>query len=195
MKKRVPGKSLAEIFRIAFADRLFEATQNFIESCAAYNLVVYFLQVKDRHNGNLMMDSSGHVVHVDFGFMLSNSPGGNMAFEQSPFKLTQEFLDVMEGEFSEQYYYFRVLVIRGFLEARKHMERILLQVRMLLSSSKLPCFREGTEVVMQGLRDRFFTDLAEEECVEKVVELIEESVNNWRTIQYDNYQRLVNGIL
>ena len=52
-----------------------------------------------------------------------------MAFENSPFKLTQEILDVMDGECSEQYEYFRTLLIRGFLEARKHMERIVLQAR------------------------------------------------------------------
>ncbi|CAK0821724.1 unnamed protein product, partial [Prorocentrum cordatum] len=72
MKRSFPNKSLADIFRLAFADKLFAAKQNFIESCAAYSLVVWFLQVKDRHNGNLMMTTSGHVIHIDFGFMLSN---------------------------------------------------------------------------------------------------------------------------
>lgn len=195
MKKNMPGKSVSEIFKVAFADKLFEAKQSFIESCAAYSLFVWFMQVKDRHNGNLMMDSSGHVIHIDFGFMLSNSPGGNMAFEQSPFKLTQEFLEIMDGECSDQYEYFRTLVIRGFLEARKHMERIILPVRMMLVGSKLPCFREGSEYVLQCLHDRFFVNLTEEACIEKIVDLIDSSVNNWRTIQYDNYQRIVNGIL
>jgi len=195
MKKNCPGKSLAEIFKVAFADKMFEAKQNFIESCAAYSLVVYFLQVKDRHNGNLMLDSTGHICHIDFGFMLSNSPGGNMAFEQSPFKLTQEFLDVMDGECSDQYEYFRTLVIRGFLEARKHMERIILPVRMMLVGSKMPCFREGSDWVLQTLHDRFFVNLTEEACIERIVDLIDSSVNNWRTIQYDNYQRIMHGII
>jgi len=195
LKKHYPGKSLADIFKVAFADKLFEAKRNFIESCAAYSLVIWFLQVKDRHNANLMLDSSGHVVHIDFGFMLSNSPGGNMAFEQSPFKLTQEFVDVMDGECSDQYEYFRTLVIRGFLEARKQMERILLPVRMLLKGSKLPCFREGPEWVLQSLQERFLMSLTEEACIERVVDLIDSSVNNWRTVQYDNYQRIMNGIL
>jgi len=195
LKKYYPGKSLADIFKVAFADKLFEAKRNFIESSAAYSLVVWFLQIKDRHNANLMMDTSGHVIHIDFGFMLSNSPGGNMAFEQSPFRLTQEFLDVMDGEYSDQYEYFRTLLIRGFLESRKHMERILLPVRMMLSGSRMPCFREGPDWVLQSLQDRFFMNLTEEACIEKIVELIDTSVNNWRTIQYDNYQRIVNGIL
>lgn len=194
IKKGFPGKTLADIFKVAFADRLFEAKRNFIESCAAYALVTWFLQVKDRHNGNLMMDSSGHVVHIDFGFMLSNSPGGNMAFERSPFKLTREFLDVMDGECSDQYEYFRTLVIRGFLEARRHMERIALPIKMLLSGSRLACFREGAECVLEGLADRFFIRLSEEACIEKIVDLIDTSANNWRTIQYDNYQRIVHGI-
>jgi len=196
VKKIYPEKSLAEIFKDAFADGLFKAKRNFIESYAAYSLVVWFLQVKDRHNDNLMMLSSGHVVHLDFGFMLSNSPGGNMGFEQSPFKLTQEFLDVMGGEFSDEYEYFRTLVVRGFLEARKHVDRIVLPVRMLLASgSKLPCFRDGLEWVLQTLQDRFFINLTEEACIEKILELIDTSVNNWSTIQYDMYQKFVNGIV
>ena len=50
-------------------------------------------QVKDRHNGNLLIDEEGHIIHIDFGFMLSNSPGG-VNFESAPFKLTRELLEV-----------------------------------------------------------------------------------------------------
>jgi len=49
--------------------------------------------VKDRHNGNLLLDEEGHIIHIDFGFMLSNSPGG-VNFESAPFKLTRELLEV-----------------------------------------------------------------------------------------------------
>ncbi|KAJ9704074.1 hypothetical protein PVL29_005383 [Vitis rotundifolia] len=110
------------------------AQRNFVESMAGYSLVCYLLQVKDRHNGNLLMDEEGHIIHIDFGFMLSNSPGG-VNFESAPFKLTRELLEVMdsdaEGVPSEFFDYFKVLCIQGFLTCRKHAERIILLVEML----------------------------------------------------------------
>jgi phosphatidylinositol kinase/protein kinase (PI-3 family) len=36
-------------------------------------------------------------VHIDFGFMLSNSPGG-VHFERAPFKLTAEYMHIMESD-------------------------------------------------------------------------------------------------
>ena len=53
----------------------------------------------DRHNGNILIDEAGRIVHIDFGFFLSNSPGGNANFERAPFKLTREMIDVRDLTF------------------------------------------------------------------------------------------------
>ncbi len=72
-------------------------------------------QIKDRHNGNILMDDTGRLVHIDFGFMLANSPGG-VSFEAAPFKLTREMLEVMDsnsdGAASELFDYFKVCRVR-----------------------------------------------------------------------------------
>ncbi|KAG7607215.1 Protein kinase-like domain superfamily [Arabidopsis thaliana x Arabidopsis arenosa] len=172
------------------------AQRNFVESMAGYSLVCYLLQVKDRHNGNLLLDEEGHIIHIDFGFMLSNSPGG-VNFESAPFKLTRELLEVMDSDAdgvpSEFFDYFKVLCIQGFLTCRKHAERIILLVEMLQDSG-FPCFKGGPRTI-QNLRKRFHLSLTEEQCVSLVLSLISSSLDAWRTRQYDYYQRVLNGIL
>ncbi|TXG60354.1 hypothetical protein EZV62_014927 [Acer yangbiense] len=200
IKSRYPNiSSLRDFFVAKYEENSpsFKLAQrNFVESMAGYSLVCYLLQVKDRHNGNLLMDEEGHIIHIDFGFMLSNSPGG-VNFESAPFKLTRELLEVMdsdaEGVPSEFFDYFKVLCIQGFLTCRKHAERIILLVEMLQDSG-FPCFKGGPRTI-QNLRKRFHLSLTEEQCVSLVLSLISSSLDAWRTRQYDYYQKVLNGIL
>ncbi|TDH70761.1 uncharacterized protein CCR75_005139 [Bremia lactucae] len=103
------------------------AMTNFVRSTAAYSLACYFLQIKDRHNGNIMIDSDGHVVHIDFGFILGIAPGGRFSLETAPFKLTGEMVDAMGGTQSDYFKAFVIFLIQGFLA---------LQVFMLFSLAR-----------------------------------------------------------
>jgi phosphatidylinositol 4-kinase B len=77
--------------------------------------VCYILQIKDRHNGNILIDIEGHIIHIDFGFLLSNAPGKGIKFEQAPFKLTQEMVEVLGGIGSKRFNLFRELMRLGFM--------------------------------------------------------------------------------
>lgn len=54
-----------------------------------------------------MIDIEGHIVHIDFGFLLSNAPGKGVKFETAPFKLTQEMFDLLGGQNSQTFDKFR----------------------------------------------------------------------------------------
>ena len=88
--------------------------------------------MKDRHNGNILLDQQGHLIHIDFGFFLQNSPGG-MGFEAAPFKLTQEYVDILGGCESPMFYYFKNLLRRGLIEVRKHMEELIVIIQIMAS--------------------------------------------------------------
>src|SRR5271156_3058773 len=107
----------------------------------------------DRHNGNILLDNEGHIIHIDFGFLLSNSPG-RFGFEAAPFKLTQEYVDIMGGLESEFFEQFRTLLKHAFKVLRKQAESIIILVEMMAKDSNLPCFSSGPATALQ-LRQRF----------------------------------------
>jgi phosphatidylinositol 4-kinase len=171
-----------------------ESQCNFIESVAGYSLITYILQVKDRHNGNILIDNNGHVVHIDFGFVLGNSPGG-INFETSPFKLPQEYIDFMGGLDGPMWQFFQVTLISGFLELRKHYDEIVGLIDMMLKTHiQLPSLKRG-EIIVQEVTDRFFLGKTQSEAENHIIHLIAESIDNLRTEQYDHFQYLSNGIL
>lgn len=167
------------------------ALRNFVESLAGYSLVCYFLQIKDRHNGNILLDIYGHIVHIDYGFLLGTGPG-TWVFEKAPFKLTAEYVELMGGETSDTFRYFSMLLISGFLEVRNHYHRIINIVEMMLPGYKIGCLNETT---VPMLRDRFKVTLSPDECQAFAQSLINEAMGSWRTKHYDNFQLWTNGIL
>lgn len=100
-------------FGLPESDGYKAAEDAFRRSLAAYSMISYVLQLKDRHNGNVLIDNEGHIIHIDFGFMLSNSPG-SVGFEAAPFKLTQDYVDVLGGPTSESFEEYKSLCKQAF---------------------------------------------------------------------------------
>lgn len=174
-------------------EEFLEAQKNFVQSCAGYCLVCYLMQVKDRHNGNILLDSEGHIIHIDFGFILSISPGKNLGFETSAFKLTHEFVEVMGGLGSDMFEYFKILMLQGLVAARKHMDKIVPLVEIMQTGSQLPCFGRGAGTI-KGLKDRFHLSLTEEQLQLMVDGMVESSINSLTTKLYDGFQYYTSGI-
>ncbi|CDF35607.1 unnamed protein product [Chondrus crispus] len=171
------------------------AVRCFVQSMAGYSIVQYLLNIKDRHNGNLMIDSEGHIIHIDFGFLLSNSPGGSMEFEKSPFKLTNEMVQVMGGTKSGAWKLFKKLCVQGYLEACRYANKIMLMVDIAYPGNELmPCFFHGREYILENLRDRLGVDLSKKERASRMMKLINTAHGNWTTKAYDQFQKVSLGI-
>jgi phosphatidylinositol 4-kinase len=170
--------------------RFQEARSNFVKSMAAYSVISFLLQFKDRHNGNIMIDDAGHIIHIDFGFCFDIAPGG-IKFERAPFKLTGEMIAVMGGsQDSQAYRWFEELTVKAFLAARQHAEHLIHIVLVMLDSG-LPCFKPET---VNHFRDRFVLDRSEREAAEFMKGLVAKSAGSYSTGGYDRFQLLTNGI-
>jgi len=169
--------------------RFQEARSNFIKSMAAYSIISYLLQFKDRHNGNIMVDDAGHILHIDFGFCFDIAPGG-VKFERAPFKLTPEMVAVMGGSNSAPFRMFEELCIKVFLAARQHVEQ-LSHIVMTMLDSGLPCFKPQT---IQHFKERFVLEKSDREAADFVRKLVHWSEKSYSTAVYDYFQLLTNGI-
>ncbi|KAK1502210.1 phosphatidylinositol 3 [Colletotrichum tamarilloi] len=166
----------------------------FKRSLAAYSMISYILQLKDRHNGNVLIDSEGHIVHIDFGFMLSNSPG-SVGFEAAPFKLTQEYIEVLGGIGSDDYEDYKKLCKQAFQALRRSADNIIDLVAMMGRDSKMPCYSAGVVQATHNLRQRFQLQLSADEAEQFVeTDLIGKSLGSYYTRLYDTFQYRTQGI-
>jgi hypothetical protein len=172
------------------------AQQNFMHSLAAYSLVMYLLGLKDRHNGNIMIDTRGHLIFIDFGFAMGMAPGHEFSMERAPFKFTKEYLEVMDGPNSACYKEFKRIFVEGFKAARANSQIALGLVEIMMYKSNYPCFsgsRYGNGVSLRLFEKRLMLDVPDQSIEKKALGLIETSLDHWGTNLYDGFQQWSNG--
>lgn len=193
---RSTRKNLREHFILSYGSNTEDfkiAQNNFVQSLAGYSLVCYLFSIKDRHNGNILLDREGHIIHIDYGFMLTTSPG-SLRFERAPFKLTSEYVEVMGGkrEDNQVYNRFYNLFEQGFLEVRKYWNEFISIVETVKIGTKMPCLKNPETI--KEFKDKFQLHLGEEEAKEYARKLIKSSLDSFSTSSYDEYQFLTNKI-
>ena len=115
-------------------------------------MACFLLQAKDRHNGNILLDGAGHLVHIDFGFILEISPGGNMRFESAAFKLSHEMTQLLDpggARASAPFRRFQELCIRGFLAVRAP-KCLLTECFLECCWTRAACARRRPSAVSRG---------------------------------------------
>ena len=194
-KMATSSKNLCLFYKKFFKENFEEAQINFTRSLAGYSLICYYLQIKDRHNGNILIDMYGNIIHIDFGFILGIAPGG-ISFEKAPFKLTKEYVEIMGGKDSLYYQMYKDLMVKGMIACKKYVDNFISIAEIMSKGSKMPCFdNKNLEDIFVKFRERFYPEKNDEDFIRIVDDMVDWSYDNFRTNQYDNYQKLTNGIL
>lgn len=120
---------LVDFYKLKFGSQFKSAVNNLADSLAAYSLVCYILQIKDRHNANILINQKdGSLIHIDFGFILASRL---LNFETAPFKITGDIIRLLGGLEGEGFKRFREAMIDGFQALHEDNEKIMILVKML----------------------------------------------------------------
>jgi len=186
-----PYANLGSYFDAAYPDPKDrgKAAENFARSLASYSVLCYVLDVKDRHNGNVLLDAAGHLVHIDFGYVLGRTPG-SINFEDAPFKLTDDFVDVMGGYQSPAWKVFVDTFTDVLAAVAKHQAKLHALLALFFMRGHSP--RRQHALHLNFLNK--FHDITGPDSVRAVARgLIQEALSSERTKQYDWYQWKTNG--
>ncbi|GAA5911082.1 hypothetical protein JCM6882_006871 [Rhodosporidiobolus microsporus] len=98
---------------------------------------------------------------------------------------------LMGGRDSVGFRQFRELTVKAFLAARYYAQAFVDTTHLMLAA-EFPSFKgEGT---IDRLKGRFRLDLSEKDAARFMVDIINDACENKRSIVYDEFQRVTNGI-
>ncbi|KAL7569147.1 hypothetical protein ACA910_016976 [Epithemia clementina (nom. ined.)] len=140
-----------------------ETMATYVRSCAGYCVITYILGVGDRHLDNILLRSSGHFFHIDFGFVFGRDP------KPLPpaFRLTREMVEGMGGIDSAEYRQFCSLSCQAFNAIRKSAGLVLNLLHLMGDAgiedlSNNPS--SNVEGVIAKVEERFRLDLDNEQA-------------------------------
>jgi phosphatidylinositol 3-kinase len=137
--------------------------QTYKDSCAGYAVATYLIGVGDRHLENLMVTKTGHMFHVDFGWIFGENPP-KKGMLVPPIRINHPMIMGMGGKESAGYQDFKAKSIKAFLHLRKH-RKFILDIVMLMVDAQIPNLpTEKSMHVLKEMNSRFMPEQSEEQA-------------------------------
>eukprot|EP01029_Cantina_marsupialis_P008318 TRINITY_DN197497_c0_g1_i1.p1 TRINITY_DN197497_c0_g1~~TRINITY_DN197497_c0_g1_i1.p1 ORF type:complete len:927 (-),score=216.93 TRINITY_DN197497_c0_g1_i1:177-2957(-) len=160
-----------------------EVMDTYIKSTAGCCVMSYLLGIGDRHLDNILLRTSGHLLHIDFGYIFGADPKPY----PPPMKLTKEMLDAMGGRPNQNR--FKSYCCQAYTILRKHAN-LILNLLTLMKDAGIEALNVDPHTTIMKVQERFRLDLSDEQAERFFLSLIEDSVNAFIPVIMDQIHKI-----
>jgi len=137
-----------------------------------------------------LINKDNRIIHVDFAFILGYLPG-NLNLEASSFKMSEDFVFLLKGKETQSLDNLREIFTRGFLILRKNLGKIVKIAKFFILEGQS---KNRNKSKLFEFIKRFGLKFKSVNSIRCCHRLFKDSLEDWRTKQYDKYQMLASGI-
>ena len=106
----------------------------FVNSLAISSAIAYIIGLGDRHLDNIMINTSGYIFHVDYGYIMENP---TIIFNMPEIKVTDDIIDFLGGNNSIYYNDFKKLIVKIYNQMRANKNILYIYFKYISESGFL----------------------------------------------------------
>ncbi len=153
--------------------RIKTIKERFAKSLAISSCLSYVLGLGDRHASNIMVSNNGHIVHIDYGYILEN-PIHSTIVNNPIIRISNEMIDFLGGWNSEYYDLFKNYIIKVFDIIRLYSDIIINYYNILANENII-----NWSIFKKRLTDRFLNGMTIKDIEVVLLDVIESSSNGY----------------
>lgn len=160
----------------------------FLQSCGSNALLTYMLGIGDRNLHNLLLKQNGHIINIDFSYILGDDP----KFNTTEMSISKGMVDMLGGKNSEGFVSLQQFCSDGFKAIRLHSSFWFI-ILMYMANSKpsmLP-YTNAKEYICTFHQERLMHNYTDEECSIRIREIVEKSSSSSWTQMFSDYSHSV----
>jgi len=146
--------------------------ERFAKSLAISSCMSYILGLGDRHTGNIMISNEGHIIHIDYGYILEN-PIHSTIFTPI-IRISSDMIDFLGGMQGNYYEIFKTYIINVYDILRLYSD-IITNYYHILGKENIVDW----ESFKNKLEDRFLNGMNNKDIEIVLIDLIHNSSNGY----------------
>lgn len=146
--------------------------ERFAKSLAISSCMSYILGLGDRHTGNIMISNNGHIIHIDYGYILEN-PIHSTIFTPI-IRISSDMIDFLGGMQGNYYEIFKTYIINVYDILRLYSDIITNYYHILGKENIVDWDSFKTK-----LEDRFLNGMNNKDIEIVLIDLIHNSSNGY----------------